>query len=263
MSLSYKINARRQRLSKILIVLSDYDNDPSEVAIPWKEWTKLGHKITFATPNGKKSVLDQRMISGEGLGPCKFLLKANKRAINCYESLITEKNYSLPIGYDQITPSEYDALYIPGGHAPGVRSFLESEKLKEVILYFFNANRPVAAICHGPLLVARTIDPKTNKSVLFGRKTTALLKNQELTAWALTRSFLGDYYRTYKIPVEDEILSVLEKKGHFLRGPAAIFRDDPKHLGRGFCFQDGNYLSARWPGDLHNMVNSFDNMLKA
>ena len=45
------------------------------------------------------------------------------------------------------------------------------------------------------------------KSVLYGKKTTALTKQMELIAWRLTRSYLGDYYRTYQTTVEDEVRS--------------------------------------------------------
>jgi hypothetical protein len=46
-------------------------------------------------------------------------------------------------------------------------------------------------------------------AVLFGRKTTALNRPMELTAWALTRDWLGDYCRTYPTTVEDEVSAVL------------------------------------------------------
>jgi protease I len=44
------------------------------------------------------------------------------------------------------------------------------------------------------LLAARSsLDP--GKSVLYGKKTTALTKQMELITWRLTRLYLGDYYR--------------------------------------------------------------------
>ena len=38
-------------------------------------------------------------------------------------------------------------------------------------------------------------------------------------------------------------------------------RDAPGKLRRGFAHRDGNYLSARWPGDAHRFANDFRDML--
>jgi hypothetical protein len=60
----------------------------------------------------------------------------------------------------------------------------------------------VAAICHGVVLAARSTSAKTGKSVLYGRRTTALTWKLERSAWLLSR-YAGrwwdrDYYRTYR-----------------------------------------------------------------
>jgi hypothetical protein len=52
---------------------------------------------------------------------------------------------------------------------------------------------------------------RPGKSVLYGKKTTALTKQMELIAWRLTRLYLGDYYRTYPTTVEDEVRSALAR----------------------------------------------------
>ncbi|MDP2368406.1 type 1 glutamine amidotransferase domain-containing protein [Rhodoferax sp.] len=42
---------------------------------------------------------------------------------------------------------------------------------------------------------------------------------------------------------------------------SAITRDSPGELAPGFVVRDGNYLSARWPGDAHRFANEFLKML--
>ncbi|MGH8738869.1 MAG: hypothetical protein ACREVC_16055, partial [Burkholderiales bacterium] len=49
----------------------------------------------------------------------------------------------------------------------------------------------------------------------------------------------------------------------FERGPLAILRDSPEHLERGFTVRDGNYLSARWPGDAHRFAAEYVGMLES
>ena len=82
-----------------------------------------------------------------------------------------------------------------------MRQYLEDPLLQRFVAEFFDADKPVAAICHGVVLAARSISPRTGKSVLFGRKTTALTWALEKAAW-LTMKFFGrvwdpGYYRTY------------------------------------------------------------------
>ena len=125
---------------------------------------------------------------------------------------------------------------------------------------FFELKKPVGAICHGVVLASRSKKPD-GRSVLFGRKTTALLASQEISAWLLTCIWLGNYYRTYPQTVESEVRSALASEKDFVKGPTPLLRDDLQKLSRGFVVQDGNYLSARWPGDSHLFGSKFLKML--
>jgi protease I len=141
-----------------------------------------------------------------------------------------------------------------------MRQYLESEELQAAAAEFFAQDKPVGAICHGVLLAARSRG-RDGKSVLFGRKTTALTKTMELAAWALTRLYLGDYYRTYPVTVEDEVRAALANTDDFVVGPIAVRRDSPARPDIGFTVRDGNYLSARWPGDAHRFGGKFAAMV--
>ena len=51
-----------------------------------------------------------------------------------------------------MTPSDYDALVIPGGRAP---EYLRLNKaVLDTVRHFFDARKPVAAICHGAQILA-------------------------------------------------------------------------------------------------------------
>lgn len=246
----------------ILIPTSTLDFDPTEVAVPWKIQRDGGQDICFATDTGKPGTGDQRMLTGEGFGILKPLLIAQKPAQETYQVMLQDKAFQNPIHYDDINVEDFDAILLPGGHAKGTIPYLESKVLQQAIAGFFKANKPVGAICHGVVAACRAINPDTGKSVLFGRKTTALLKRQELLAYHLTRVKLGDYYLTYPITVEDEVISTLQSADDFAHGPTPVFRDDMKHLSRGFTVRDGNYLSARWPGDAHKFASEFLEMVR-
>jgi protease I len=166
-----------------------------------------------------------------------------------------------PIKYAQARISDMQGLLLPGGHARGMRPYLESTILQSLVSAAFAARLPVGAICHGVVLAARSRDAG-GRSVLYGRRTTALTRPMELTAWSLTRAWLGDYYRTYPTTVEDEVMAALAASDDFTRGPASTRRDAPDHLERGFTVRDGQYLSARWPGDAHRFASEFAGMLQ-
>lgn len=248
---------------KALIATSTRGFDPTEVAIPWQVLTEAGVEVHFATDTGKAGSPDPIMLSGKGLGPLKKSLIARKDAQRACTALLQDKRFQKPMRYKDINPDIFDGLVLPGGHAKEVRHYLESKHLQAAVVRFFNSLKPVAAICHGVIVAARAIDPATGKSVLHGRKTTALLNRQELLAHRLTKRRVGDYYLTYPVTVEDEVTASLQSPDDFKKGPLPLFRDSPSHMERGFTVQDGTYLSARWPGDIYNFSTQFLKMLQA
>lgn len=236
--------------ARILIPLPSHDFDPTETAVPWKILHQRGHVISFATPLGKMGEADARMVTGRGLGPWGALLKADAHALSAYQEMIQSSEFQKPLAWADLHHENFDALVLPGGHAPGMKEYLESSLLQKITADFFAANKVVGAICHGTVLAARskTVD---QRSVLWGRKTTALLRSQELAAWLITALWLKNYYRTYPETVESEVKRQLKSSADFVAGPWPLQRDSLENPGAGFVVEDGLYISARWPGDAH------------
>ena len=247
---------------RVCIPLPSYGFDPTEVAIPWKLISAGDISITFLTPDGQKASADDLMLRGRRLGLLKSTLRARQDAVSAFEEMAGSVSFCQPATYQEAQENHFDALLLPGGHDKGIKEYLESSVLQKLVVDFFQADKPVGAICHGVVLAARSIDPETQQSVLHGYKTTALLKSQELLAYNLTRLWLKDYYLTYPgLTVEDEVTSALQDPANFLRGPRPISRDDMDHLERSFVVQDRNYISARWPGDVYKFSIEFIDLL--
>ncbi len=246
----------------VLIATSTTDFDPTEVAVPWQVLSGAGQEVQFATDTGKAGTADARMLDGNGFGIMKPVLIAQKPAREAYSAMLQDAAFQNPLSYADIRVEDFDALVLPGGHAKGVIPYLESEVLQRTIAAFFAAGKPVGAICHGVVAACRAIDPDTGRSVLHGRKTTALLRRQERLAYQLTRISLGDYYLTYPVTVQDEVTAALASVDDFSEGPTPVLRDNMQHLGRGFTVRDGNYLSARWPGDVYRFSTEFLGMVQ-
>lgn len=247
-------------MAKVLMPLPHHDFDPTETGVPWRVLSGRGHEIVFATPAGRLAEADPRMLTGQGLGIFARFMQADRNGRSAHDEMIRSQEFRHPIAYEEIRPAGFDAMILSGGHAAGMRPYLESSRLQAVVADLLERHSPVGAICHGVLIAARA-RRADGKSVLYGRKTTALPKVMELTGWLLTRLYLGDYYRTYATPVEDEVRASLASRDDFIRGPMSIRRDQPCRLDIGFTVRDGNYLSARWPGDAHRFADDFATML--
>ena len=236
--------------------------------MPWRVLTDAGHTCVFATPDARPAQADPRMLKGSDLGLLAPMLRAQGNAVADHDRMARSTGYCTPIAWSDIAlgldTRLFDAVLLPGGHAPGMREYLESPLLQSAVAAFFERDLPVAAICHGAVLAARsrvTRGDNAGRSVLYGRRTTGLTRQLEMLAWRLTRHRLGDYYRTYPQTVQDEVAAALRSPLDFLTGPPALLRDSDRLRRVGFTVRDGRYLSARWPGDAHRFAHELVDML--
>ena len=240
--------------------LPDRDFDTTEVAVPWRILDAAGHTVTFATERGDTVPgCDPLLLTGVVLGR----LGARPDAIDAYRQMAETDAFRHPVSWANLDVTAFDGLVLAGGHAPGMRQYLGSRELQQQVAAFWATDRPVAAICHGVLVLARSIDPRTGRSVLADKRTTCLPKYMERGAFALTGWRRGRYYRTYQIYVEDEVIAALNSPDQFVRGPRrASARGTADNDAPAFVVQDGNYLSGRWPGDAYLFGRRFAELLR-
>jgi putative intracellular protease/amidase len=284
-------------MARVLLLLPARDFDPSEAAVSWRVLVNAGHVVSFATPDGRPAAADEMMLTGRGLDPwgtipllrnfplVGLLMRANRDAHQAYGEMIADSNYTAPQRWDAIDAAAFDGLLLPGGHrARGMRDYLESEILQGHVASFFDAEKPVAAICHGVLLAARSISKRTGRPVLRGYQTTALTWAFENSAWSvarITRFWDPNYYRTYLeqdgqpkgyMSVQQEVTRALARAEDFRDVPksdpnyrrrtSGLARDSLNDETPAFVIRDRNYVSARWPGDVHTFAKTFAGMLK-
>ncbi len=276
-------------MGTVLIPIPDRDFDPTEVAVSWQVLRANGHRVVFATESGSPGVADDIMVTGRGLDFWSAIpvlgaitvvgraLRANKAARRAYRDMLQSAEFQRPSRWREASLDGVDALLLPGGHrARGMRSYIDSEALQRLVVDAFGRGLNVAAICHGVLLAARSVDPTTGQSVLYGRQTTALTWALERTAWRITRVtrfWDGDYYRTYTeepgqatdyMSVQSEVTRALKNPTDFFdveRGSphwrmksSGLARDTATDSRPAFVVDDGSYVSARWPGDTHTFA---------
>jgi putative intracellular protease/amidase len=284
-------------MATVLVPIPDRDFDPTEVAVSWRVLTDDGHQVIFATESGTSGVADDIMVTGRGLDIWSALpvlgsfplvglvLRANTKGRDAYAAMVRSQEYRHPVSWRRATLDGIDALLLPGGHrARGMRSYIDSDILQRLVVEAFTREMIVAAICHGVLLAARSIDSGTGRSVLYGRKTTALTWAMERLAWRLTRItrfWDPDYYRTYSeepgqpggyMSVQSEVTRALAdptdfrdvERGtpHWRLKSSGMARDTATDSRPAFVVDDGNYVSARWPGDTHTFAGVVSDKLR-
>ena len=246
-------------MARILVPLPDLDFDVTEVAVPWRLLTRAGHEVVFATENGGVAQADPLLLTGVLFGQ----LGAEPEPCAFYRELEASSEFEQPLRWNDLEMRDFDALLLPGGHAPGMRQYLASESLQQHVATFCTLDRPIGAICHGVLVLARTRDPATGRSVLASRRTTCLPRYMEGLAYGLTFWKLGRYYRTYPLYVETEVRAALDDPElQFVRGPITIgTRGTAENDAAAFVIEDGHYVSARWPGDAYLFTRRLMNHL--
>jgi protease I len=135
--------------AKFLLLAGDFVED-YEIMVPFQALQMVGHAVDAVCPGKKK---------GEQV----------RTAIHDFEGdqTYTEKrghNFTLNATFDDIDVMAYDALVVPGGRAPEYLRL--NEKVLEIIRHFDQTNKPIAALCHGPQLLAAA-------GILKGRKLNA------------------------------------------------------------------------------------------
>ncbi|MHA4870853.1 type 1 glutamine amidotransferase domain-containing protein [Duganella sp. PWIR1] len=168
--------------ANVLVVLSDEsqlalrDNRTfdtgfyaNELMQPVKKLLDAGHTVTFATPLGKAPSVDRssldKMYFGTEASMQEHVALLDKLQIT---SVTSSPVISLARveqgGYDR-----YDAVYIPGGHAP-MQDLLHSAPLGRLLTAFHQQGKPTALVCHGPIaLLSALAQPQAFTKPLEGK----------------------------------------------------------------------------------------------
>ena len=122
---------------KILMLTGDFTED-YETMVPFQALSMVGHTVHAVCP-GKKAGQSVRTAVHDFEGDQTYSEKPGH-------------NFTLNADFDAVKAEDYDALVIPGGRAP---EYLRLDpKVIAVVQHFANANKPIAAICHGAQLLA-------------------------------------------------------------------------------------------------------------
>ncbi len=121
----------------ILMIVGDFGED-YEIMVPYQALQMVGHQVDAVCPDKEAD-------------------ETVKTAIHDFRG---DQTYMETRGHDfeldatmaEVDPSEYDALCVPGGRAPEyLRTY---DAVIEAVQHFFETDKPVASLCHGPQILA-------------------------------------------------------------------------------------------------------------
>jgi len=124
-------------MAKILMITGDFTED-YETMVPFQCLLACGHAVDAVCPS---------KVAGQSV----------KTAVHDFEGdqTYSEKpghNFTLNADFATVDPADYDALVVPGGRAPEYLRM--NPAVLKMVRHFFEAEKPVAAICHGAQLLA-------------------------------------------------------------------------------------------------------------
>ena len=121
----------------LLMIVGDFGED-LEIMVPFQALQAVGHSVDAVCPDRE---------AGESI----------KTAVHDFRG---DQTYLEERGHDfernatmaEVDPVDYDALVVPGGRAPEyLRTY---DEVLDAVRHFFEADKPVATLCHGPQILA-------------------------------------------------------------------------------------------------------------
>ena len=133
---------------KVLIAVGDAV-EAQEIFYPYYRLKEEGFDVKVAAPSKK---------------PLFTVVHDFEPGIETYTEKPGYRFGWVDLPFEEVKPEDYDGLIIPGGRAP--EYIRTSPYFPRIVKHFFEKNKPVAAICHGPLVL-------TAYGLVKGRKLTA------------------------------------------------------------------------------------------
>lgn len=121
-------------MSKKVLIIAGDAVEALEIFYPYFRCLEEGYETTIAAPSAKKL----NTVVHDFIG---------------WETYTERQGYFIEAtaSFSEVQPEEYDGLIIPGGRAPEYIRL--NEYVPRIVSHFFEANKPIAAVCHATLVL--------------------------------------------------------------------------------------------------------------
>lgn len=165
-------------MKKVLFVLPSHDKLGNtgqktgywleEFASPYYEFIDNEYDVTIASPKGGKAPVDPKSLLIENQTEYTKRLQNDREAKEKLENTLV---------LSEVSPDEYDTLFLPGGHGP-MWDLSQDKDLKKLVERFYNNNKIISAVCHGPAGLIQATD-KNGESILKNKRITGFTNDEE------------------------------------------------------------------------------------
>ncbi|MEM8774893.1 MAG: type 1 glutamine amidotransferase domain-containing protein [Pseudomonadota bacterium] len=225
---------------KILIILTSHDRLGNtgektgfwleEFAAPYYVMKDAGFALTLASPKGGQPPLDPKSNQPD------FQTDATRR-FEADEAAIAELSSTKKLS--DIDAGSFDAVFYPGGHGP-LWDLVTDEHSISLIEDFWAQGKPIAAVCHAPIVLVNARD-ETGAHIVKGRDVTGFTNGEE-AAVELTD--------VVPLLVED---TLIERDGKYAKGEDFA----------PFVLRDGNLITGQNPASSEPAAKLLLDMLVA
>lgn len=165
-------------MRKVLIVLPSHDQLGNtgqqtgfwleEFTSPYYEFIDNGYDVAIASPKGGKPPVDPMSRQKENQTESTQRFEKDKAAQGTLENTMI---------LSQVSASDYDTLFLPGGHGP-MWDLSADKNMKKLVEDFYSDKKIISAVCHGPAGLLQATDQDGN-SILKDKKITGFTNNEE------------------------------------------------------------------------------------
>ncbi|GEO06601.1 dimethylallyltransferase [Adhaeribacter aerolatus] len=139
-----------------------------EFAAPYYKLADAGVDITIASPKGGQPPIDPKSEEPDAQ------TEATKRY---YQDKALQEKLSRTKKLSEVKAADFDAVFYPGGHGPLWDLATDQDSIK-LIEEFYQQQKPVAAVCHGPAVLTRAKAP-TGEPLVKGKKVAGFTNSEE------------------------------------------------------------------------------------
>jgi putative intracellular protease/amidase len=194
-------------MKRVLIILSEYGYWGEELLGPLETFDQAGYQVDFATPTGKKPVALTPSMDPNYIDPPLGKSVTAQEVADKVRALEESDRLNNPISIQDLVPErpyysshnmlremeayndavdkigkelteKYDAMLLVGGSGPIV-DLANNQRVHDIILSFYKANKPIGAECYGVACLAFARDWENRKSIIWNKHVTGHCKEYD------------------------------------------------------------------------------------
>lgn len=176
--LGFQAQGQASKPKKVLFVVTSHDKMGNldrktglwigEFAAPYYTLADAGVEITIASPKGGQAPIDPFSDSPQ------FVTDATKRY---HSDAALQAKLGKTVKLSRVSERDYDAVFYPGGHGP-MWDLAEDKTSAKLIEDFYNNNKIIAFVCHGPVALKNAVD-KNGVSIVKGKNVAGFTNGEE------------------------------------------------------------------------------------